>query len=37
VQAVARLAADRDHVIAHANDATLSACFDPIHIINKHN
>jgi hypothetical protein len=36
VQTVTRLAADRDHVVAHTHDATFSACFEPIHVINQH-
>ena len=33
VQGFARLASDRDDVIAHTHDATFSACFEPIHLI----
>jgi hypothetical protein len=36
VKAFARLASDRDHVIAQTHDATFSACFHTIHIINQH-
>jgi hypothetical protein len=36
MQAFTRLASDRDHVIAQTHDATFSACFDSIHIINQH-
>jgi len=36
VQAFGRLATDREHVIAYTHDATFSACFEPIHLINQH-
>jgi hypothetical protein len=36
LQAIVRLAADGEHLVAHTHDATFSACFDPIHIINQH-
>jgi hypothetical protein len=35
VQGFARLASDRDDVIAHTHDATFSACFEPIHLIHQ--
>jgi hypothetical protein len=36
VQAFGRLATDRKHVVAYTHDATFSACFEPIHLINQH-
>ena len=36
VQAFGRLATDREHVVAYTPDATFSACFEPIHLINQH-
>jgi hypothetical protein len=36
LQAAARLAADRGHVVAHTHDATFSACFHTIDVIDKH-
>jgi hypothetical protein len=36
VQAFGRLATDREHVVAYTHDATFSACFEPIHLINQH-
>jgi hypothetical protein len=34
LQALGRLAADGEHLVARTHDTTFSACFDPIHIIN---
>jgi hypothetical protein len=36
VQAFGRLATDREHVIAYTHDATFSACFEPIDVIDQH-
>jgi hypothetical protein len=36
VQAFRRLAIDREHVVAYTHDATFSAGFEPIHLVNQH-
>jgi hypothetical protein len=36
VQAFGRLATDREHVVAYTHDATFSAGFEPIHLVNQH-
>jgi hypothetical protein len=33
LQAVGRLAADGEHLVARTYDTTFSACFDPINIL----